>query len=523
MAAEEESDIAAQNVGRYVLFREIAHGGMATVHLARMRGLAGFARTVAIKRLHPPFARDPEFVTMFLDEARLAARIQHPNVVPVLDVVASSGELFLVMEYVHGESLYKLLRHARLTNQTVPLNILVGVIVHVLHGLHAAHDARSERGDPLDIVHRDVSPQNVLVGADGVARVLDFGVAKAAQRAHGDTGGGIIKGKLRYMPPEQVEARDVDRRADVYSAAAMLWEALTQRPLFTERDAVKLMPEILRCKHEPPSKHRPDVAPELDAVVLRGLSREPDDRYATAHDLAAELELIVPPASQREISEWVKCFADCALQTRATSIAMIEERTSWNGECVPPLASVLSVDSDSDGWPAAPPSNEDAAAVTPPESQPRAANSATARELVEPTAKRDDANASHRNARVGARRGLFAAAGVAALIVPLSALAMATNARPASSRLERETVAGSFAAAQSVTESIVATDPNDAPPPLLARVEEAATSAPPESSCAAVVAAQAQAQRAASTPPRGCVPPFTIDKSGVRVPKRWCW
>ena len=192
-------------VGRYALYAEIAAGGMATVHFGRLLGPVGFSRTVAIKRLHPQFAKDPEFVSMFLDEARLAARIRHPNVVPTLDVVATDGELFLVMDYVPGESIARLSRVLRERQETLPIRILSATIAGVLHGLHATHEAKDERGHPLGIVHRDVSPQNVLVGTDGVPRVLDFGVAKAAGRVQ-TTREGQIKGKLSYMPPEQLGA-----------------------------------------------------------------------------------------------------------------------------------------------------------------------------------------------------------------------------------------------------------------------------------------------------------------------------
>src|ERR1700722_7615370 len=160
-----------RSIGRYVLFRAVAHGGMATVHIGRLRGPAGFARTVAIKRLHPPFARDPEFVAMFLDEARIAARIQHPNVVSVLDVFAADGELFLVMDYVPGASLSELLKLAANASIEVPRATFVAIISGMLTGLDAAHDARNESGQPLEVVHRDVSPQNVLLGLDGVPRL----------------------------------------------------------------------------------------------------------------------------------------------------------------------------------------------------------------------------------------------------------------------------------------------------------------------------------------------------------------
>ena len=218
-------------IGRYALFGEIASGGMATVHFGRLLGPVGFARTVAVKRLHPQFARDPEFVSMFLDEARVAARIQHPNVVATIDVVALEGELFLVMEYVLGETFSKLLRSARNRGQRVPLRVVTALLAGSLHGLHAAHEAKNEHGEPLGIVHRDVSPQNVIVGIDGVARVLDFGVAKAVGRLQ-STREGQLKGKLSYMAPEQIRSGQVDRRTDIYAASIMLWEALVGKRLY---------------------------------------------------------------------------------------------------------------------------------------------------------------------------------------------------------------------------------------------------------------------------------------------------
>ncbi len=317
-----------RNIGRYLLFREIGHGGMATVHLGRLHGPAGFARTVAIKKLHAQFSRDPEFVSMFLDEARLAARIQHPNVVSVLDVVASEGELFLIMDYVHGESLFTLFKEAAKTKTPIPRRIFVSIIANVLYGLDAAHEARSDTGTPLDIVHRDVSPQNVLLGIDGVARLLDFGVAKASQRVHLSTQDGKLKGKLSYMAPEQVSTGLVDRRADVYATGVMLWEGLTGQRLYASQEVGALVGAILAGEIKPPSSVAPSTPEELDQITMKALARSPNDRYATAREMATELERAIPPATPRQIGEWVAKVAGIQLKDRAETIAKIEGRAA---------------------------------------------------------------------------------------------------------------------------------------------------------------------------------------------------
>src|SRR5688572_15159680 len=223
--------LAEQQVGRYAIFDRIAAGGMASVHLARLSGSEGFSRVVAVKRMHQHFAENPEFKRMFSAEARMAARIRHPNVVPTLDVLVDRNELVIVMDYVHGESLQTLVKAASAKSAPVPIQVLSAVMVSVLHGLHAAHEARDESGKPLGIIHRDVSPHNVLVGSDGVARVLDFGVAKA-KHAHQDTDPGRLKGKFSYMAPEVIRGEPGTRKADVFSAAVVTWELITGRKLF---------------------------------------------------------------------------------------------------------------------------------------------------------------------------------------------------------------------------------------------------------------------------------------------------
>jgi eukaryotic-like serine/threonine-protein kinase len=326
-ASSPSSDSDARAIGRYLLYGQIAAGGMATVHLARQRGAVGFARTVAVKRLRPQFAEDPDFVAMFLDEARLAARIHHPNVVTTLDVVAISGEVFLVMEYVQGESLSRLMRTAKEREQRVDPRFVATILASVLHGLHAAHEAVSEDGVPLNIVHRDVSPQNLLVGVDGVARILDFGVAKAAIRTQ-TTRDGQLKGKLGYMAPEQLLGMDVTRQVDIYAAAVLLWEGLTMRRAFEHDNEGAMMASVLKGALDPPSAFVQDLAPAFDAVTLRGLHRTPANRYATAHDMALELERCVGIASPSEIGAWVTSLAGPALQERARLVSEIERSSS---------------------------------------------------------------------------------------------------------------------------------------------------------------------------------------------------
>jgi serine/threonine-protein kinase len=297
---------------------------MATVHFGRLLGPVGFSRAVAIKRLHPHFARDPEFVTMFLEEARLAARIRHPNVVSTLDVVATKGELFLVMDYVLGESLARLQRTVVATKRSIPVGITRAIVSGVLHGLHEAHEARNERGEPLGIVHRDVSPQNIMVGVDGVARVLDFGIAKAAGRSQ-VTREGQVKGKIAYMAPERIQASNVDRRCDIYAAAVVLWEMLTGQRLIVGDNEAALVASVLTAESVAPSKLVSGIPTELDAVALRGLDHDPAKRFPTARAMAVALEASGPLATSTEVGEWVEATAHEELMQRAKFMAELEQ------------------------------------------------------------------------------------------------------------------------------------------------------------------------------------------------------
>jgi eukaryotic-like serine/threonine-protein kinase len=317
-------------VGRYALYNEVASGGMATIHIGRLLGPVGFARTVAIKRMHPQFAKDPEYVSMFLDEARLAARIRHPNVIGTQDVVALSGELFLVMDYVHGETFARLMRACREKNLPIPRSVVSTIMVGVLDGLHAAHEAKSDRGDPLGIVHRDVSPQNIMVGVDGIPRVLDFGIAKATESSR-STLDGQFKGKLRYVPPEQFHGA-ATRVSDVYAAAVVLWEAFTGRRLFEAKSDAETLAMVLAPKVVPPSRYVPSLPAEAERVVMRGLSVDPARRYPTAREMARALSHALPTANAHDVSEWVQSVAGEAMARRAEQVADIERSTPGPGD-----------------------------------------------------------------------------------------------------------------------------------------------------------------------------------------------
>jgi serine/threonine protein kinase len=333
---DEPTSAGGHILGRYALHGEIASGGMATVYLGRLIGPVGFSRIVAIKRLHAQFAKDPEFAALFFDEARLVARIRHPNVIPTVDVVASRDELFLVMEYVEGESLARLLRTVIARDEQLPLPIVSAILTGVLHGLHAAHEARDERGASLEIVHRDVSPQNVLLGRDGVPRLLDFGVAKALGRSH-TTQGGQLKGKLGYMSPEQLLGRTVTRQADIFAAGVVLWELVARQRLFTGESEGAIIQQVLYSNPPRLSGQRPDVPEPLLRVVERSLARAPEDRFASAREMADALEGCVTPATVSQSSRWVEQVASSSFVEQAERVARMEAgRPSGRGRISAP-------------------------------------------------------------------------------------------------------------------------------------------------------------------------------------------
>jgi serine/threonine protein kinase len=310
-------------VGNYQPLLQLAVGGMATVYAVRLVGARGFERVVVMKRVHPHLLDNREFREMFIDEARISSLIKHPNIVPVIDVVEESGELFLIMEYVESVSLAQLLKAAG--DERLAPRVVSRIVHDVASGLHAAHEATDLRGEPMSIVHRDVSPQNIVVGVDGTSRLIDFGIAKAASRLTPTTTG-AIKGKFSYMSPEQIRQQVVDRRADVFSAGVVLHEALTATRLFKgDDDAATLL--MVMVAHVPdPSSIVPGLPAELDAVVHGALALDREDRFPTASDFAWALERACPPASPREVAELVARLSGEQLGARQRTLRAAFER-----------------------------------------------------------------------------------------------------------------------------------------------------------------------------------------------------
>jgi len=296
-------------IGNYALHAEIASGAMGRLHLGRVHGARGFARTVAIKRMHGAALGDADLEAMFLDEARLAARIHHPNVCAIQDLGKIGNEYVIVMEYVDGIDLERLLASARAAQRPVPIDVGLGILCRICDGLNAAHKAIAPDGTPLKIVHRDVKSANVLVSKQGGVKVVDFGIAKAAQQGH-NTVAGETKGTPSFMAPEQRVGEAVDVRADVYSVAAVGYEILTGHGVNLDLAALAHL-GVENWPHlPPPSSLRAQLPPELDGVLLRAMSFQRENRPADCTVLEATLEGIMKQhgltASDKDIARWVQ-------------------------------------------------------------------------------------------------------------------------------------------------------------------------------------------------------------------------
>jgi tRNA A-37 threonylcarbamoyl transferase component Bud32 len=276
-------------LGKYQLLKRIAAGGMAEIFVAKVTGLPGFDKIVVIKRILPQLATNNEFIQMFLDEARIAATLQHPNIVQMYDIGAVDGNYFISMEYLFGEDLRTLLKALKAQHRWIPIEHALSVVIGMCAGLHYAHEKAGFDGKKLGIVHRDVTPQNVFVTFDGSVKIVDFGIAKATNR-FGETRYGGLKGKIPYMSPEQCKSEPLDRRSDVYSIGIMLYELTTATRLYKGASEFEVLKKIVEDRVTPPSLLRPGYDKDLEAIVLKALAKKREERYQSARELQADLE-----------------------------------------------------------------------------------------------------------------------------------------------------------------------------------------------------------------------------------------
>jgi serine/threonine protein kinase len=288
VSAPPGGDGDGRTLGAYQLLSQLAVGGMAEIYVARTHGVGGFEKQVALKVIHPNFSADPDFVQMLVDEAKLSVQLQHANIVQTFDLGRVDEQYYIAMELIDGVDLYKLLRRASEHEVDFPFEVAAFIAAEVCAGLDYAHRKRDDRGRPLQIVHRDVSPQNILVSFDGEVKIVDFGIAKAAMRGQ-QTAAGVIKGKYYYMSPEQAWGDKIDARTDIFSAGILLYEMLVGQMLYMEEDIEKLLDVVRKANIPPPSSQRMGVPRELEQIVMRALKKRADDRWPSAGELSTAL------------------------------------------------------------------------------------------------------------------------------------------------------------------------------------------------------------------------------------------
>ncbi|MCC6878148.1 MAG: protein kinase, partial [Sandaracinaceae bacterium] len=300
--------------GKYMLLERVNVGGMAEVFKAKAFGVEGFERLVAVKRILPSIAEDQEFITMFIDEAKISVQLTHANIAQIFDLGRVSDSYFIAMEYVHGKDLRAIFDRARKRGETVPVPMACYVAMKVCEGLDYAHNKKDAAGRDLNLVHRDVSPQNILISYDGETKIIDFGIAKAAGKA-GKTQAGILKGKFGYMSPEQVRGLPLDRRSDIFAVGIVLYELLTGERLFVGESDFSTLEKVRNVEIMPPSTYNRRIPEELEQIVLKALAKDVDDRYQTAMDLHDDLQSFMYTSgnffSRKDLSAYMrKGFAE---------------------------------------------------------------------------------------------------------------------------------------------------------------------------------------------------------------------
>ena len=289
---EAGSPVQPITLGKYQLLKRIAAGGMAEIFVAKVTGISGFEKIVVVKRILPQLATNREFIQMFLDEARIAATLHHPNIVQMYDIGAVDGNYFISMEYLHGEDVRTLMKALRQQGDGLPLEHALSIVIGLSAGLHYAHEKVGFDGKHLGIVHRDVTPQNVFITYDGSIKIVDFGIAKASNRLN-ETRFGTLKGKIPYMSPEQCRSDPLDRRSDVYAIGIMLYELTTGYRLYKGNSEFDIMKKIVEGEVAPPTTLRPSYPKELERIVMKVLAKDKADRYQSGQELQADLEAFV--------------------------------------------------------------------------------------------------------------------------------------------------------------------------------------------------------------------------------------
>ncbi|NMB75547.1 MAG: protein kinase [Myxococcales bacterium] len=327
--------------GKYYLYERIAVGGMAEIYKAKMYGVDGFEKNMVVKQILPQYARNKDFITMFVDEAKITVSLQHGNIVPVYELGQIDGVYYLSMDLIDGKNLGELLDAGLDKNQRLSVPHALYIACEILAGLDYAHRKTDERGNPLGIVHRDVSPQNVLVSYEGEVKIVDFGIARAATKVH-STQAGVIKGKFGYMSPEQAMGKDVDARSDVFAAGILLYEMLTLERLFYSETDVVTLDRVKRADVPTPSRTNPNLPPQLDAIVFKALARRPEDRYQSAGEMRLAISRFLyglpVEASANTLSAYLKGLFQAELEERRRQPAI---RMPAAAPAAPPRAQLI--------------------------------------------------------------------------------------------------------------------------------------------------------------------------------------